>query len=169
MPLDDMNIRRAHQPREMAMVSEYLATNNLLSKSATRVRVGNPHPELLNPQISIEDIGILRAYSRWADAIIFEDNKITIIEAKIKPNLGPLEALEVYSRLFLSDPTYKEHHNKPIEKVFLYELEDPVLTQLARQLGIKPVQFEPKFLTAYKKILRGRETRAPLTNIQEVS
>lgn len=159
---------RLHQPREMAMVSEYLAKNNLLSKSSTRVRVGNPHPELMNPEIDAADVGILRAYSRWADAVIFLPNKITIIEAKIKPNLGPLEALEVYSRLFRADPAFKEHHSKPIEKVFLYAIEDPVLTRLAREMGIKPVLFEPKFLANYKTILRGRETRAPLTRIDEV-
>jgi len=149
----------------MLMVSEYLAKTGLFSKSATRVRVGNPHPELINADIAPGDMDILRVYSRWCDAIVFDDNEVTLIEAKIKPNLGPLEALQVYSRLFLADPHYKEHHHKKISKVFLYAIEDPVLTILAREMNIKPVLFEPSFLKEYKKILRPREGRASLTDL----
>jgi len=152
----------------MRMVSEYLAKTGLFAKSMTRVKVGNPHPELMNVEVDPADIGILRIYSRWADAVVFDQNEITIIEAKIKPQLGPLEALEVYSRLFLSDPAYKEHHHKKITKVFLYAIEDPVLTVLAREMNIKPVMFEPSFLTAYKKILRPRERFSPRVNLDDL-
>ena len=163
------NEKRENQPREMLMVSEYLNKSGLFAKSSTRVRLGNPHPELMNLEIDPADVGILRIYSRWADAVVFGQNEITIIEAKIKPQLGPLEALMVYERLFLADPTYKEHHSKKITKLFLYAIEDPVFLLLCRELGIKPVQFTYSGMEAYKKILRPRETVASRTNIADLS
>ena len=152
---------RSWQPREMLMVSEFLAKNYKGRNWQTRVRLGTPASALPAGELSDAERKMLQVYARWADAIIFDSKTITIIEAKIKPQLGPLEALIVYKNLFLSDPAYAEHHKKRIDLQFLYAVEDPVEVNLARQLGITPIQYRPNWLSEYFDILSARERRAP--------
>ena len=155
--------KRAWQPRELAMVSEFLLEKDLLPFSSTRVRLGIPAPELVFAGITAEELGMLRVWSRWADAVVALPDKLILIEAKIRPRLGPLEALEIYSRLLSKDPAYTPQQRRKIEKWFVYAIEDPVLTALARDMGIVPMRFQWKGLAQYLRILQARETRAPLS------
>lgn len=84
---------RSWQPREMAMVSEFIAKFFPRTPNATRVRLGIPHPELVLPDAEAEDFATLRLWNRWADAIVYHPDKTILIEAKIRPRLGPTEAL----------------------------------------------------------------------------
>lgn len=155
--------KRKWQPREMAMVAEYVQKFYPGEHTITRVRLGAPHPDLLFDNIEPAEINLLKVYSRWADALVIKRDRVILIEAKIRPRLGPLEGLELYARLFKGDPEYAQYHKLPLEKHFVYAIEDPVLNAMARERGIRTIQYRPDWLGDYVDILQGRESRAPLT------
>ena len=136
------------------MVSDFLREKDLLAFSSTRVRLGFPASQLLFEGMTAEDLALLRVWQRWADAVVALPDKLILIEAKIRPRLGPLEALQVYGRLLEGDPTYTPLQRKKIEKWFIYAIEDPVLNALAREMGITPIHFSWKGLPAYLRILQ---------------
>jgi hypothetical protein len=155
--------KRSWQPRELAMVSDFLRDKGLLMNAQIRVRLGVPHPELLFHGITAEELRMLRVWQRWADAVVALPDKLILIEAKIRPRMGPLEALQVYSRLLQEDPSYTPEQKRNIEKWFVYAVEDPVLNGLAREMGIVPIRYEWRGLEGYLKLLAARERRAPLS------
>jgi len=90
-------------------------------------------------------------------------DRLILIEAKIRPNPGVISQLELYEHLLPFTPELAEHKRKPIEKVLLCAINDPVVTSMARNRGIKVVQFRPPWVDEYMKIIFPRERRAPLT------
>jgi len=152
---------RTWQPREMAMVTEYLRERGLLAGSRSRVRLGMPAPVSDLQGVSRADLELLRVWARWADAVVIQPDRVVLLEAKIRPRLGPLEALLLYKRLFLNDPEYQPHWHKPIELRWIYAIEDPLMVGLAQELGIVPELFRPHWLPNYLKLLSARERGAP--------
>jgi len=146
----------------MAMVSEFVSKVFPKTPSTQRVRLGVPHPELLFPDIEPAELKMLQLFNRWADAIVLQDDRTIIIEGKIRPRLGPTEALEVYSRLLLEDEQFKNRWKLPVEKWFVYVVEDPVLVALAREKGMRAIQFEWSGWQAYRRLLQPRERRGSL-------
>jgi hypothetical protein len=161
------NEKRAWQPREMLMVAEALQKFFPGLPASTRVRLGMPHPELIFEDLSPEEIAMLRVWNRWADAVVFAPDRTYIIEGKIRPRLGPTEALELYTRLFLNTEEYRDRWKLPVEKVFIYAVEDPVLVNMAREKGIRTIQYQPSWLPDYLRLLAPRERRASLTFVPE--
>ena len=157
--------KRTWQPRELSMASEFIAEYFPGIPSLTRVHLGVPAPATQFEGLTPEEISLRRVYNRWADAIVLAPDRVIIVECKIRPRLGPLEGLELYGRLFKTDPQFATYRNRPIEKWFVYAVEDPILNMFARERGIKTVNYVPKWLPEYLRILQRRETRAPLTEI----
>ena len=145
------------------MVSEYLAKHYPDYPTRTRVRVGSIHPELRPEQLTEPERRAVGVWRRWADAIVIMPDRLILIEAAIRPNPGDISQLELYEHLLPKTPELAEHKDKPIEKVLLFALEDPVIVSLARERGIQVVYFHPPWIDEYLKILYPRERRAPLT------
>jgi len=147
----------------MRMVSEYLAKHYPNYPTKTRVRVGSIHPDLKPGTLSEAEQRMVGVFRRWADAVVFMPNKLILIEAAIRPNPGKISQLELYEHLLPKTPELAEHKRKPIEKVLLFAIEDPVVVSLAREKGIKAVYFRPRWIDEYLEVLYPRERRAPLT------
>lgn len=145
------------------MVSEYLAKTYPDHPTRTRVRVGSVHPELRPGELSKAELKMVGVFRRWADAIVFMPDRLILIEAAIRPNPGDISQLELYEHLLPKTPELAEHKDKPIEKVLLYALEDPVIVKMARDRGIGVTYFHPDWIDEYLKVLYPRERRAPLT------
>ena len=155
--------KRQWQPREMRLVSEFLAKHYGQYPTRTRVRVGSIHPDLKPGELSGAEQRMVGVFRRWADAVVFMPDRLVLIEAAIRPNPGDISQLELYEHLLPMTPELAEHKDKPIEKLLLYALEDPVIVGLAREKGIKVVYFHPPWIDDYLKVLYPRERRAPLT------
>lgn len=147
----------------MRMVSEYLAKYYSDYPTKTRVRVGRIHPELKPELLSGGELRALGIWRRWADAVIFMPDRLILIEAAIRPQPGKISQLELYEHLLPMTPEFAAEKGKPIEKVLLFALEDPVVAALAREKGIKVVYFHPDWIDDYLKLLWPRERRASLT------
>jgi len=146
------------------MTSEFMEKMFPEGRRLTRVRLGAPHPELVRPELEPEEIEMLKVYSRWADGLAILPDRLILVEAKIRPQMGPLEALHVYAELLKTTEDFKEFWKLPIEKWYVYAIEDPLLSRLARLQGIRAVNFKPSWLPDYLKLLSPRERRAPLTS-----
>ena len=155
--------KRAWQPRELAMATEFMVREFPGVFVQTRVRLGIPHPKLVFENLTDEELALLRVYSRWVDGIAYLKDKVVLVECKVRPNLGPLDALDLYENLFKTDPLFAPHWHKQVEKWFVYAIEDPVLVRMAQKRGIVTRQYVPTWLPEYTRILKARETRAPLT------
>lgn len=155
--------KRQWQPREMRLVSEYLAKNYSSYSTQTRVRLGSIHPDLKPEQLSDAEKRMVGVYRRWADAIVFMPDRLVLIEAAIRPSPGDISQLELYEHLLPHTPELVEHKNKPIEKVLLWAIEDPPIAAMARDRGIKVVYFHPSWVDEYLRILYPSEQRATLT------
>lgn len=144
------------------MVSEYLAKYYSEYPTKTRIRVGSIHPDLEPDQLSDAERRAVGVWRRWADAIVFMPDRLILIEAAIRPSPGDISQLELYEHLLPQTPELAEHKEKPIEKVLLFALEDPVVVDMARSRGIKVTYFHPSWIDDYLKVLYPRERRAPL-------
>jgi len=155
--------KRQWQPREMRLVSEFLAKHYARYPTQTRVRLGSIHPELKPELLSEAEQRAVGMWRRWADAIVFMPDRLILIEAAIRPSPGDISQLELYEHLLPKTPELATHKAKPIEKLLVFALEDPVVVSMARDRGIRVVYFHPGWIDEYLKVLYARERRASLT------
>ena len=151
--------RRMWQPREMQMVTEWLTKTQIGKRWMTRVRLGSPKPAVPRPEMSVEEIAMIGVWRRWADAVILEDTKVTIVEASIRPEPGKISQLELYRVLFPHTPELAAWRGLPIDLILLYAIEDSATILLAREKGIKCIEYKPFWLPAYLQTLMPRERR----------
>jgi len=111
--------------------------------------------------MTAEERAMIGAWRRWADAIILEEDKVTIVEAAIRPNPGKISQLELYKLLFPQTPELRAWRALKIEMLLLYAIEDPATIFLAREKGIRCIEYKPLWLPEYLRILMPRERRGP--------
>ena len=94
-------------------------------------------------------------------------DRIVLIEGKILPQPGVISQLQLYERLLPKTPELAEHKDKPIEKVLLCAIPDPLLNTLCREAGIRVVVYRPKWITSYLKNLYAREKTPGLQTLED--
>lgn len=151
--------KRSWQPREMQMLTEWLVQTQKGKRWITRVRLGAPKPAIPRPDMTVEERAMVGAWRRWADALILEEEKVTIVEAAIRPNPGKIGQLELYKLLLPQTPELRAWRAAKIEMLLLYAIEDPATVYLAREKGIRCVEYKPTWLPQYLALLMPRERR----------
>jgi len=151
--------KRAWQPREMQMLAEWLQKTQKGKRWFMRVRLGSPKPAVPHPDMTPEEKAMIGSWRRWADAVILEEDKATIVEAAIRPNPGKISQLLLYAKLFKHTPEFEMWRDAPLHLVLLYAIEDPATIMLAREFGIKCIEYKPDWLPAYLQLLMPRERR----------
>lgn len=141
------------------MVAEWVAKQRDDRRWLTRVRLGSPKPAVPRPDMTLEERAMVGSWRRWADAVGLGQRDVLIVEAAIRPNPGKISQLELYALLFPNTPEYRAWRALPVSLVLLYALEDPATILLARQKGIKCVEYKPSWLPAYLETLLPRERR----------
>lgn len=161
--------KRDWQPRELLMVTEYLAKNYNKYPSKTRVRLGSIPSELNKIGMDLSEQRMAGVWRRWADAIVFRPRSVVIIEAAIKPDPGYVSKLQLYGRLFKHTPEFQPYALLPVTLELVYALRDEAVIQLAREAGIRVVEYKPPWLDEYLRILYPHERRAPLTEKSDLT
>lgn len=159
-----MTGKRNWQPRESRMIAEYLAKTYNKYPYKMRQRLGSVPAELDLPGRDMFEQRMAGVWRRWADAVVFKPRQVVIIEAAIRPDPGYVSKLQLYGRLFKHTPELQPYAGLPVALELVYALKDEVLLQLAREAGIKTVEFKAEWLDDYLKILWPHERRAPLSN-----
>ena len=149
--------KRDWQPREQRLVAEYIARFYPEHESRTHVHLGKVQPRLRGKYLDENAERMIGLFRRWADAVVLLPDRIVLIEAKILPQPGVLSQLELYARLLPKTPELADHKHKPIERVLVCAINDPEITAMAREQGVKVVTFKPAWLNGYLKILYPRE------------
>jgi len=129
---------------------------------STNVRVGRPRRELIVPGLRPEEVRMLRIYTGRADAIVLLPDKVAIVEAMIRSEPGKIQMLKTYARLFRMTEEFREHWEKPIGMVLLTPLDEPFITRMAREEGIRVVYYRPEWIITYIETLPGRLRRGRL-------
>lgn len=154
---------RKWQPREMRMLAEWLAETYPKETYLTRVRLGRIEPLLSATELTENERRALGVHRRWADAVVLLDDRVLLIEAKIRPQPGVISQLELYARLLPHTPELASHAHLPIEMILLYAIEDELINLLAREKSIRCVFYHPDWVDEYINELYPRERQGGRT------
>jgi len=160
--------KRQWQARETRMVAEYIQLNYKEYPYRMRVRLGSISNVLSGRYQNLEEERMAGSWRRWADAVIFKPDQIVIIEASIRADPGDISRLKLYKLLFPHTPEMQPYASLPITLELVYAMLDEVIVQLARQEGIKVVEYKPPWLNDYLSILYPRERRVTPVNITDL-
>ena len=166
MPQSKRPDKRDWQPREQRLVSEFIARFYPDYESRTHVHLGSTPPRLKGKFTSEETARLVGVFRRWADAIVFMPDRLILIEGKILPVPGVISQLKLYEELIPKTPELSEHWEKPIEKLIVCAIEDPVITELARREGILVRVFRPSWIDSYMKKLHPWEKTPGLGTLE---
>lgn len=156
--------KRGWAPREMRMVSEYIAKYFPGSITMSRVRLGATSPDLLPADLSDAEKRMLTVWKRWADAIVITRTRLILIEGKILPDPGVISQLLLYKELLMHTPELQQYLDRDVELQLVMAIEDPLVSKLARDQGIKVTIFTPDWIGEYVSTLAGRKQRPPLAS-----
>ena len=132
---------RVYERREAKLLNEFLEKYFPTAMTWKRVRLGpSPKPE---------EHKWYQVIRRWADAVVYDGKKVTIIEAKVKAEVGAIAQLELYKQLFPKTPEFSLLKKKPVELPLVVGWHDPEVENLCKQKNIKYVVFQPKWLKEY--------------------
>jgi hypothetical protein len=141
--------------REWRLLSYWLAAFHPNAEIYMNVRVG---PTLniggVPPVGSIEEQAS-RLRNRWADAIFFEGNLATIVEAKIEPDPGIFSTLFHYLRKFRMDPYFSRVIHPRVDLVALVQKDDPSVAWEAPFYGVQWIVYHPPGSTVEENAARG--------------
>lgn len=153
--------KRGYTPWEIMMIGEWVALTFPDVEWATNVRLGPIQPRNSGGRYTQEEMGMLGVWRRRVDAIVYLPDRLLLIEAVLRSDPGKLSILQLYEMLVPQTPELAPYRHLPVEKVFLYVIEDPTLNILARRQGILPIQFVPSFFDEWFEKLARRKKRTP--------
>ena len=146
-------------PREERLISEFCAKEFPDAPVRLRVRLG-PYLSALDPsQLSDRELRMVGSWRRWADAVVVQPDRLTVIEAAIRPAVGKISQLEYYLRLVGSTPELLEFAGRPVHGLLLFAIQDPLLEQLAREKGFQVRYYRPPWVDEYLTQIYSREGR----------
>ncbi len=148
-------------PRESRLIAEWAIRTFPNGHVRFRVDLGNLKPALATTGLSPNELRALGRSRRWVDAMIVEPEVVHLAEAKIRLSPGALEQLELYRRLFPMTPELEHLRDRRLELHLVFAVEDPVLTAIARERGVKVHTFHPPWVDDYLALLLHGERRAP--------
>jgi hypothetical protein len=138
---------RSWEPRETRLLGEWSLRNYPGQRVVYRARLG-----------PLSDNPIYKSVSRYADALIFTDSGVIIVEAKLDSDLGAVAQLEHYAQLFRQTPDYIDYWTKPIKLILLVARQREDVTQFAAAKGIAVILFFPDWVQDYfsERVLKYR-------------
>ncbi len=148
-------------PRETRLVAEWVVRTYPNAQVRFRVDVGDLKPALDATGLTAAELKRLGRSRRWVDAMVVEPRTVHLIEGKIRLSPGALEQLELYRMLFPLTPELAHLRDRTLELHLVFAVEDPMLSAIARQRGVKVHTYNPPWVSAYLAQLSARERRAP--------
>lgn len=126
------------QQKEARFLNEWLGMTFPAALQWKRVRLG--------PVADKAMAALLKITLRWADAVVFENGTVYIIEAKLRSDLGALAQLEEYKKLFRDTPEFSALADSPVEMILLLPYAWVDLVRAAAVRGIQVRIFQPAWV-----------------------
>ena len=131
------------QQFEKRLTNEYFAKNYLLKHVQRRVALGPTQVPIVNKQMNV--------ITRWADAIVYEPNLITIIEFKMEPKGDAIGQLNLYEQEFGKSVAYQQYWDRPIKKILVTTRVDDAVQEQAVSHNIEYQVFRPDWIKFWEK------------------
>lgn len=148
---------RVHEP----MLLEYLNKNYPPGSWRTNVRLGQPHPELMEMYTTESLRRMLRIVTYIADAVVWLPNRVDILEIATEPRVEKVCQLKLYGHLFGVTEEYREHWNLPRRLILVASITNPLLEWFARKEGVSWVIYRPIWMDEYEATRASRRFTAP--------
>jgi hypothetical protein len=144
---------------EMRMVAEYVQRTYRQGLVFMRLRLGVLEPDVGPRDLTPEETAMLGVFRRWADAVVVTREELIVVEASIRSDSGDPSKLVLYGRLVPSTPELKEFLNRRLVLELVVAVEDPAVSVLAHEMGIRTRVYRPPWLPEYLANLHRRERR----------
>lgn len=144
---------------EMRMVAEYLRDTYPDAQVFMRLRLGTLQPDRAGEDLQEDELRMLGVFRRWADAVVVTPAELVVVEVSIRSDTGDPSKLVIYGRLVPHTPELREYRDRRLVLELVVAVEDPVVSQLAREFGIRTRTYRPSWLPEYMAQLHRRETR----------
>ena len=105
----------------------------------------------LGPLPPGREAAIYQVTGRWADAITFEPNVITIIEFKLEPDPKAIGQLDLYEQMFKQTLRFQQYWDRTIKKLLVTTRVDDPLRELAEDHNIEYRVYHPDWVTYWEK------------------
>jgi len=147
-------------------LTEFLMLNFPPGTWKTNVDLGNVKvPE--NVSVTPEEYRYLkRSFAATADAVVFLEDKVVIIEAMVRDEPGAIEDLLRYKKLFQEDTDFIQYRDKPIELWLVTPLQSPHKQKMAEEMGIKWVYYSPAWIWEYLSRYERKFWRGSLSSVE---
>jgi len=150
---------RKYEPREMRLCAEFVQEFFPGDRVKFQVRLGKPRPGATPSAIPIDYNWAAYKRRPAADALVIREHEQVLIETYIKIDLGKVSQLQIYAKLLPNTPDADWDTKLPSRLLIVGALEDPTLTQHARDNGIEFRLFRPDWVNAYLNVLSPRNSR----------
>jgi len=141
------------------MVAEYVQRTYREALVFMRLRLGVLEPDVGPRDLSPEETAMLGVFRRWADAVVVTRDELIVVEASIRSDTGDPSKLVLYGRLVPSTPELKAYLGKRLVLELVVAVEDPAVSALAHEMGIRTRVYRPPWLPEYLANLHRRERR----------
>jgi hypothetical protein len=153
---------RPNNQVETRLVNEWLVATYPTSHWQTHVRLGSMPLGIATDNLDDQAAMLVHSrFARWADAIVALPDRTRLVEAKVVAHPNAIAQLIVYKRLMPFTPGLRIRTDVPIELVMLYARPDDVVLQVAAEMGITSVQYDPPWVDDYLRTLALRKQQAP--------
>ena len=131
------------QQLEKRLVNEYFSEHFLDKHVQRRVALGPTSVLMVNKALNV--------VTRWADAIIFDTDRITIVEFKMEPKPDAVGQLLEYEKLFRQTLGFQNYWKLPIYKILVTTRVDDALKELSEEQSIDYQVFRPDWIPFWEK------------------
>lgn len=131
------------QQIERRFINEYLHEKFSDKHYQTRVWLGPAQPG--------KEANEYMVVGKWADAILFEPQQITIIETKLEPVATAIGQLEMYEQEFPKTLRFQQYWNTPIKKSLVTTRVDESVQDVCKLHNIEYVVYHPDWISFWEK------------------
>ena len=111
------------------------------------------------------DLNAARLRNRWADAIYLENNRLTLVEAKLEPDPGIFSTLIHYARKLRADPYFAQYAALPLDLTALVMRDDPSVGEEAPFYGVNWLVWQPDWATLEQTSASGNRSLGPSSEL----
>lgn len=92
---------------------------------------------------------------RWCDAVVIDDNRVLLIETKMRPKPDVVGQISNYAVLFPQTPLFRRFKDMPVTLRVVAALLDPGVKEFIEKNGIEVEEYKPSnYEEWYKLVIR---------------
>ena len=126
-------------------------------------RLGPTSSELNGRTVSPAMQRMLSVYNWYADGVMVLDDQVLCIEAKVRATPAAVSQVEFYLHQMIRTEALQKYMNRPFVPVVLWAIDDPAVSNYARNRGVRVEVFTPSWVEEYMTsvLYRTRATNPP--------